>query len=369
MQPKESSQMQWDKFFRQTLEPVEAYQPGLREEQIREIARVDTIHKLSSNESPLPPFASALAAMIEELSGLNEYPDGSAYQLTQLLSSHYGVASEQIILGNGSNEIIDQIAMSCLMPGDEAVYCAPSFVVYRSSAQIAGAEFRELPMRADGSYDLDALLAAITPRTKIAYVCTPNNPTGGVVSQSELAAFVDQVPSHVLVVVDAAYEEFITDPTAADPLSLYDGSRPYVVLRTFSKMYSLAGIRVGYGFAPEPVVERVNKVRAPFNVNSIAQAAARASLGDEDEVIRRRALNAAGRERLQACFESLGLAFIPSQANFVWVEVPDAASTFNELLVRGVIVRIFSGVQGLRVGVGDEAGVGHTIQAFEELFG
>lgn len=361
--------MQWDKFFRPNLRPVEAYQPGLREEQIREIAQVDTIYKLSSNESPFPPFPSALEAMAEELPKLNEYPDGSSYQLTQVISRHYGLPPEQVILGNGSNDLLDLIAQSCLEPGDEAVYCVPSFVVYRSSAQIAGAGFTELPVRADGGYDLEAMLAAITPRTKLAYVCTPNNPTGGVVSQAGLAAFVQQVPDHVLVVVDAAYEEFIADPGAAVPLSLYDGQRPYVVLRTFSKMYSLAGIRVGYGFAPEPVVEHINKVRAPFNVNSIAQAAARASLGDEDEVGRRRALNATGRARLEACFAALGLKYTPSQANFVWVEVADAQATFSELLVRGVIVRTFGGVQGLRVGVGDEAGVSRTIQAFQELFG
>jgi len=360
--------MQWEKFFRSNLAPVEAYQPGMREEQIREIATVDTIRKLSSNESPFAPFASALEAMTAELVNLNQYPDGSSHQLTEVISSHYGVKPEQIILGNGSNELLDLIAMSCLQPGDQVIYCWPSFVVYRSSAQIAGAEFLELPVTADGSFDLTAILDAITDNTKLVYICSPNNPTGGTVSHRQLADFLDAVPDHVMVVMDAAYEEFVTDPDAARSLDFYDGVRPYVVLRTFSKMYSLAGIRVGYGFAPEPVVTHVNKVRAPFNVNSIAQAAARASLGDADEVARRLSINDQGRERLYDCFANLGLSFFKSQGNFVWVWVDDANSVFNELLVRGVIVRTFAGVNGLRVGVGDEDGVSDTIRAFNEIF-
>ncbi|MCL2150773.1 MAG: histidinol-phosphate transaminase [Coriobacteriia bacterium] len=360
--------MQWERFFRQSLKPVEAYQPGLREDQVRELVQVDTIHKLSSNESPFPPFPSAIQAMQAKLAGLNEYPDGSSYQLTKILSTHYKIPQQQIICGNGSNELIDQIAASCLEPGDEALYCWPSFVVYRSSAQIAGATQLELPLRADGSYDLAAMRAAITPRTKIVYVCTPNNPTGGPVTADELAAFLDGLPEQLLVVVDAAYEEFLDDDDAARPLAHFDGQRPYVVLHTFSKMYSLAGIRVGYGFAPEPLVEAVNKVRAPFNVNSIAQAAAQASLGDESELSRRRALNAAGRLRLYDCFEHLGLQYFKSQGNFVWVWVPDAGQTFQDLLARGIIVRAFDGANGLRVGVGDESGVSDTIQAFRDLF-
>jgi histidinol-phosphate aminotransferase len=361
--------MQWDGFFREALKPVAAYQPGLREEQVREIAQVDTIYKLSSNESPLPPFPSAITAMTEQLSKLNEYPDGSGYQLGVTISEHYNVPREHIIFGNGSNELIDLVAQSCLGVGDEVVYCVPGFVVYKSSAQIAEAKYIELPMRPDGSNDLQAITRAITNKTKIVYVCSPNNPTGGVITHDELAAFLDQIPDHVLVVMDAAYEEFNTNPDAARPLEFFDGLRPYVVLRTFSKMYSLAGIRIGYGFAPLPVVENINKIRTPFNINSVAQAAARASLGDIAETNTRRALNAIGRERLYACFTKLGLPFIVSQGNFVWVEVPDAPTTFNDLLVRGVIIRSFGLEHGMRVGVGDEAGVNRTIEVFTELFG
>ncbi|MDR0349924.1 MAG: histidinol-phosphate transaminase [Coriobacteriales bacterium] len=361
--------MEWTTFFRKNLEPVQVYQPGLREEQIRRIAESDAIYKLSSNESPLPPFPSALAAMQQHFTSLNEYPDGSSFHLTQLLSWHYDIPSEQIIIGNGSNELIDLIAATCLEPGDNAVYGWPSFIVYRSAAQIAGAEWREVPLAEDGSFDLDALLAAIDERTKLVVVCTPNNPTGGAVSATALEDFLSRVPAHVLVIFDAAYEEFIDDEQAARPLTHFDGKRPYVVLRTFSKIYALAGLRCGYGFAPAILVEMLHRVREPFNVNTLAQVAAQASLEDTEELARRRALNTAGKKRLYACLETLGLDYLPTQANFIWVKVPDAASTFDALLKKGIIVRPFSGIGGLRVSVGDERGVEATIAAFQELFG
>jgi histidinol-phosphate aminotransferase len=360
--------MEWTTFFRKNLEPVQAYQPGLREEQIRQIAEADTIHKLSSNESPLPPFPSAITAMRQHLSLLNEYPDGSSYHLTQLLSWHYDIPPEQIIIGNGSNELIDLIASTCLEPKDNVVYGWPSFIVYRSAAQIAGAEWREVPLAKDGSFDLEALLAAIDERTKLVIVCTPNNPTGGVVSAAALEDFLSRVPPHVLVILDAAYEEFIDDEQAARPLVHFDGQRPYVVLRTFSKIYALAGLRCGYGFAPAILVEMLHRVREPFNVNTLAQVAAQACLEDAEELERRRALNAVGKQRLYACFEALGLNYLPTQANFIWVKVPDAAFAFDALLKKGIIVRPFSGAEGLRVSVGDEKGVGATIAAFEGLF-
>jgi histidinol-phosphate aminotransferase len=360
--------MNWTTFFRKNLEPVQAYQPGLREEQIRQIAETDVIFKFSSNESPLPPFPSAIAALQDRLSVLNEYPDGSSYHLTQTLSWHYDIPSEQIFIGNGSNELVDLIAATCLEPGDNAVYGWPSFVVYRSSAQIAGATYREVPLAADGAFDLDALLSAIDERTKLVVVCTPNNPTGGAVSAAEFEKFLKKLPSHVLVIVDAAYEEFIDDERAASPLAYFDGKRPYVVLRTFSKIYALAGLRCGYGFAPAILVDMLNKIREPFNVNTLAQAAAQACLDDSEELMRRRALNAAGRRRLYSCFEALGLSYLSSQANFVWVEVPDATAAFDALLKRGIIVRPFPEAGGLRVGIGDEDGVTATVAAFEELF-
>ena len=361
--------MDWSRFFKSNLSAVMAYQPGLREEQIRQIVESDKIYKLSSNESPLPPFESALKAIWGAVETLNEYPEGSCYELVQLLSGHYGIPPEQIIVGNGSNELIDLIAMTCLGPGDNAVYCGPSFVVYRSSTQIAKAECRELPLLEDGAFDLDAMLVAIDDRTKIVYVCTPNNPTGATVDAASFKAFLDKLPDHVLVVVDAAYEEFIDDAQALRPLMYFDGQRPLVVLRTFSKAYALAGLRCGYGFAPAALVDMLHRVREPFNVNTLSQLAARACFEDTDELQKRLALNATGRRRLLECFARLNLKALPSQANFVWVEVPDAATTFDSLLRKGIIVRPFPGAKGLRVGIGDTEGVTATISAFTDLFG
>jgi len=360
--------MDWQQFFKKTLEVVHPYEPGLREEQIRAIVQTSAIYKLSSNESPFPPFPSALAAMHACLETLNEYSDGSAHDLTERLSQNYRIPVQQIMVGNGTNELLSLIAESCLGPGDEVVYCWPSFVVYRMSAQIAGASYTEVSLTHEGAYNLEGILAAITPQTKIVYICTPNNPSGGVVTKADFDAFIRRVPDQVLTIVDNAYIEFIDGEDTFDALSYYDGERPYVVLRTFSKAYALAGLRIGYGFAPQALVDVIDKLREPFNVNTVAQVAALACVDDDDELARRRAINTAGKQRLYALFERLGLRYYRSAGNFVWVFVPDAPMAFDHLLRRGIIVRPFQGVNGLRVGVGDEEGVDATIREFEELF-
>ncbi|MCL2883666.1 MAG: histidinol-phosphate transaminase [Coriobacteriia bacterium] len=363
--------MQWDNFLKKNLEPIIPYQPGLREEQVLEIAQSEKIYKLSSNESPFAPFPTALAAMAEAMTGLNEYPDGSSDKLIHALAEHYQVPTEQLILGNGSNELLDLIAQTCLLPGDEVLYCWPSFVVYRSSAQVSGAVYTELPLAADSGFDLSGLLAAVTPQTKIVYICSPNNPTGVAVGARELTGFLAALPKQVLVILDVAYEEFMTDDVSARALDYFDGVSPVVVLKTFSKIYALAGIRVGYGFAPAPLVEAVNKVRAPFNVNSLAQVAAQASLNDQAELKRRCQINQSGRQRLYAGLDALGLDYSPSQANFVWVRVKDAQKAFTGLLKRGVIVRPFASAEaftsGLRVTIGNDEAIDATIAAFAEV--
>ncbi|MDR0500547.1 MAG: histidinol-phosphate transaminase [Coriobacteriales bacterium] len=365
--------MNWNTFFRPNINNMEAYQPGLREEQIRELVEVDQIYKLSSNESPLPPFLAALDAMQGALQGLNEYPDGSGYHMTKTISEHYGVPAENICCGNGTNEILTLIAKTCLTAGSNVVYGWPSFIVYRYSAQLMDVQFREVPLLDNGAYNLESLLAAIDDKTKLVYVCTPNNPTGACVSHADLASFIQRVPEDVLIVLDAAYEEFVTDLEAARTLDLFKDTinsldkHAVVVLRTFSKIYALAGIRAGYAFAPTMLVQAINKIREPFNVNSLAQLAAAASLQDTTELNRRQELNKNCRERLQACFAELGLRYLPSQANYVWVDIPNPQQAFEFLLKRGIIVRSFAAAGGLRIGVGDEAGTASTIAAFKEL--
>ncbi len=361
--------MNWKSFFRSELEPLQPYQPGLREEQIREIAQTPTIHKLSSNENPRPPFPSALEAMHNCLTGLNEYPDGSCYALKQGLSAEYGIPTNQIMVGNGNNELLMLLAEACLTPESRVAYCWPSFIVYRMGAQVTGAAYDEVPLTTDGRFDLDALLAALTPETKMVMLCSPNNPTGGIITQTEFESFMAAVPEHVLVVLDAAYIEFVTSSDHLVPLSLYDGERPLVILQTFSKIYGLAGARIGYGFAPAPVVEIIDKLREPFNVNTVAQVGALASLGQYEELDRRRAENALERERLCRGFDRLGISYFTSHANFVWTFVSEPEQCFDQLLKLGIIVRPFPGGGGLRVGVGNSEDTRATLDAFEQLFG
>ncbi|MDR2036192.1 MAG: histidinol-phosphate transaminase [Coriobacteriales bacterium] len=360
--------MDWNNFFRSELGPVQPYQPGLREEQIREIAKTPAIHKLSSNESPYPPFPAALEAMQNCLVNLNEYCDGSCYDLKQGLMREYQVPFEQIMVGNGTNELLMLLAEACLTPQSRIAYCWPSFIVYRLAAQLTGAAADEVPLKADGSYNLDGLLAAITPETKIVFVNSPNNPTGAIVSQVEFERFMTAVPEHVLVVLDMAYNEYVTDPEHMVPLSFYDGERPLVVLHSFSKIYGLAGVRVGYGLAPEPVIKAIDKLREPFNVNTVAQVGALASIGQKEELERRCAENETQRAQLCAAFDRLGLKYYESQANFVWVFVPESDKTFERLLELGIIVRPFAVGGGLRVTVGSRENTRATIEAFEKLF-
>ena len=359
--------MNWENFFRSELTPMQPYQPGLREEQIIEIAQTPFIHKLSSNENPNPPFPSALAAMADCLTGLNEYSDGSCYELKRVLAAQYQLPSEQIMIGNGANELLMLLAEACLTPDSRVAYCWPSFIVYRMAAQIMGVAYDEAPLTPDGAFDLEALLGVIKPQTKLVYLCSPNNPTGGIISQDVFAHFMEQVPEQVLVVLDLAYNEFVTDSCHVDPFSFYDGERPLVIIHTFSKIYGLAGARVGYGFAPEPVVQAVDKVREPFNINTVAQVGALASLGQDEELESRRAENSAQRQALCAGFDRLGLSYYDSHANFVWVFIPQAEQVFEKLLERGVIVRPFAGAAGLRVGVGNESDTLATLAAFEQI--
>ena len=361
--------MNWDTFFRSNITPLVPYEAGLREDEVRERVKVDTIYKLSSNENPYPPFPHVIEAMTEALMDLNSYCNSPAQPVKDALSKRYGIPVEQITVGNGSNELLDLIGECCLNPGDEVVFGWPSFVVYQSLAQINGATPIAIPLTSDARFDLQAMLAAVTPRTKLVMLCNPNNPTGTVVTADEFATFMSALPDHVLLIIDEAYIEYANPGDTFDSLDYYDGTRPIVVLRTFSKIYSLAGIRCGYGFAPVPVVEAIDKVREPFNVNSVAQAAACACLQEGTEVIARREENSANKELLYACFESLGIEYFRSSANFIWVIVENASEVFDKLLSFGIIVRDVGNGSALRVGVGSPAATEATIAAFKTIFG
>jgi histidinol-phosphate aminotransferase len=303
---------------------------------------------------------------------LNRYPDGGAYALRTALAERHGVRFEEIVVGGGADGVIDLLSQATLDPGDEIVCAWPSFPSYVLDALKLGATPVKVPCR-NHLHDLDALLAAITPRTKLVYVCHPNNPTGTGNPRGELLAFFDRVPEHVLVVLDQAYFEYIDDPEYADGIDeLFKQGRRVLVLRTFSKIYGLAGERVGYGVAPEDVVVATSKVRRAFDVTATAQAGAIASIGDVDELARRRVENARGRAQLEQALRSHGLEPAgPALGNFLFVEVGDGRAMFDRLLREGVIVRPLAGFgapEAIRVSVGTEeenaffaAALGHVL--------
>ena len=342
--------------FRRSIADLVPYEPGKPVEEVQRELGLERVVKLASNEGPFPPFPAALDAIERAWGELNRYPDGGAYSLRTALAEHHGVALEEVVVAAGADAVIDLLSQATLDPGDDIVCGWPSFASYVIDAAKLGAESRRVPLR-DGTYDLDGLLAAIGPRTKLVYVCHPNNPTGTANSRAELDRFFDQVPEHVLVVLDQAYFEYIDDPDYADGIDEYvKAGRRVIVLRTFSKIYGLAGLRVGYGIGPADVVTATSKVRRAFDVTSTAQAAALASLGDGAELDRRRAVNAAGRAQLEAILRGHGLEPAgPALGNFLFVEVGDAREIFELLLRQGVIVRAcgaFGAAGGIRVSVG-----------------
>lgn len=359
--------MSWDQIIRPDLTPLVPYAPGLRASQVRERSGKEVVLKLSSNEHPCGPVPLAHAAMQAVLPRLNRYPDGAVVALRQKLAARLQVPVDSVAVSNGSNEMLRLIAQATLRPGDEVVFAWPSFVVYPMVTALFGATGVRVPLAVGDVHDLDAMLAAITPRTRLVFLCNPNNPTGTIYTNDAFERFMAAVPEHVLVVVDEAYFEFATDPSYPDALTWFDGERPLAVARTFSKIYSLAGIRTGYAVMPARLVEAVNKVREPFNVNTVGQIAAYYSLDDEAEVARRRDENRAQRERLYACFERLGIPYAVSQTNFVYIHTELPKELFEMLLNEGVIVRDFGTSPALRVGIGTPSDTARTIEAFDAV--
>jgi histidinol-phosphate aminotransferase len=320
------------------LRDLVSYEPGKPVEDVaRELGlKPHEIVKLASNENPLGPSPKALAAMRDALERSHFYPDGGAYYLREAIAQKFGFARTNVILGCGSNEIIEFIGKAFLNPGDEIVTARHAFVVYKLMATLFGAETVEV---ADPNYshDLDAMAAAITPKTKEVFIANPNNPTGTLVSQEEIDRFMDKVPEHVVVVFDEAYYEFLENPP--DTLKFIREGRNVVVLRTFSKIQGLANLRIGYGLAKPDLIDVLQKTRQPFNVNGIAQAGALAGLLDDEHQLKTRQITIEGRDFLQREFAAMGLEYVPSFANFVLVKVGDSKAVFKALEKKGVIVR------------------------------
>ncbi len=339
---------------RPAIADLKPYEPGKPAAAVRRELGLDRIVKLASNEGPFGPFPSALEAIARQAPELNRYPE-LGYDLTERLAARHGVDRSMIAIGNGADGIVGCLSTAYLDPGDEAVMGWPSFVSYYLDAVKMGATPATVPL-VDGAYDLPGLADRIGPRTKIAYVCNPNNPTGSMVGRDALAAFVDAVPEDVLIVVDEAYSDYITDPDYPDAIVEHVGRCPNVaVLRTFSKIYGLAGLRVGYMVGPPEVVREVMKIRNAFDVSELAHVAALASLDDADELRRRREVNERGRIDLQATFEGLGMQPFPACANFLAVDVGEGRALAEALMREGVIVRPldpFGAPECIRVTVG-----------------
>ncbi|WP_310550105.1 histidinol-phosphate transaminase [Paenibacillus glufosinatiresistens] len=315
------------------------YKPGKPIGEVQKEFGLSEVIKLASNENPYGPAPSAKAAILGVLDEISLYPDGSAVELTSELAGRLGVENDQILFGCGSDEIIALIARAFFLPGDETIMADQTFSVYKSNADIEGAVSIEVPLK-NGTHDLDSMLAAVTEKTKVIWICNPNNPTGTIVSRTALESFLDAVPSSVLVVLDEAYYEYVTDSDYPDGIALLPRYRNLAVLRTFSKIYGLAALRIGYGVASPGVIQLINQVREPFNTTALAQAAARAALNDQAYVEECRDRNARGIVQLQGEFDRLGLDYYPAHGNFIMVDVrKPAVDVFQQLMRRGVIVR------------------------------
>src|SRR5216684_2365658 len=360
----------WESIANDHILGIAPYEPGKPIEELeREFGLTDVI-KLASNENPLPPSERVLKAIADALPHLNRYPDGSAHYLRIALARRHGLNPDQIIMGNGSNELIELLVRAFLRPGEEAIIPHPSFVVYPMIVQACGG-IRVVVTLKDHRLDLEAMARAITPMTKVVFVANPNNPTATLVTTEEVAAFMARVPDKVIVVFDEAYFEFAQGPDFPDSVQYMKQGRKVAVLRTFSKAASLAGLRVGYAIADPDCVALLNRIRAPFNVNSLAQVAALAALEDDSHILECLRMNEAGRHFLCDEFTSMGLKYVPSRANFILLDVARSGSdVFQRLLKEGVIVRPMSsfGMEtALRVTIGTPEENRRLIKALKKV--
>lgn len=359
--------------FSPFLKTLPVYQPG---RPIEEVARelglpAGSIIKVASNENPFGPSPLAIAAMQKAIAGVNLYPDGNAFYLKQKLAARLGVEPANLVLGNGSNEIIEFVAHALLAPGDDVVVSQFCFAIYPIVAKMSGANVITVPAKNHG-HDLPAMLRAITPKTGIVFVANPNNPTGTLAPREEVIRFVNDVPDDVLLVMDEAYLEFLDDAVDLVSLIRLGARKNLVLMRTFSKIYGLAGLRIGYGIGNPEFISALEKIRQPFNVNLLAQTAALAALDDVEHVRKTRANNFAGREFFERAFRELKLEFVPSHANFILVRVGDGQKVFKAMQQQGVIVRPMGGYQlpeWIRISIGTPKENERCLNVLEKISG
>jgi histidinol-phosphate aminotransferase len=355
---------------KQTIIHLPVYQPGKPIEEVKRELGLTEVIKLASNENPFGSSPHVKAAIEAEIANISLYPDGGAVQLTEAVAASLGVETNQIIFGAGSDEVILMLARAFLVPGDESVMASHTFPQYKHNCEIEGAVSIEVPLK-DGTHDLDAMAAAITDRTKIVWICNPNNPTGTMNTDAEIKAFLAKVPAHTIVVLDEAYCEYNTTGEFPDSIELIGQYKNVISLRTFSKIYGLASLRIGYGIGHPDVIRSINQVREPFNTTRFAQAAALAAINDQDFIASCREANTAGLNYLEEQFKQLGLHSFPAHGNFIMVDVArPAADVFNGLLRRGLIVRgghMLGFPTSLRVTIGSSEQNAKFIAALTEV--
>jgi len=356
------------------ISAIKPYVPGKPVEELERELGIKGSVKLASNENPSGPSTKAVKAIFESLmrlnpeNSLNRYPDGSGYYLTKALSEKLSVREEEIILGNGSNELLDMAVRTFLQPGDEAIMAHPSFVVYSMSVQAQGGTPVRIPLK-EYAHDLDAMTDAVTPRTKIVFIANPNNPTGTINKKDEFDRMMRRIPDNILVVVDEAYFEYVADPDYADSMKHFREGRDVLVLRTFSKIYGLAGLRIGYGIANRNITVEMNKLRPPFNTSTMAQKAALSALGDEDHLKSSRIINEQGKAYLYEELNALGIKYVPTEANFIYMPLEhDAGELYHKLLKEGIIVRPM-GPREIRVTIGLQEENTRFIEALKKVIG
>ncbi len=351
------------------IQTISPYQPGKPVEELERELGIKEAVKLASNENPLGPSPRAVEEIKRHLNGLNRYPDGGGYYLKEKLSARLGVGPDEIILGNGSNELLDIAVRTFMTRDDHAVMAWPSFVVYPLAIQSIGAEATRVSL-IEGRHDLRGMADAIRENTKMIFVANPNNPTGTINRKDEFKELMDRVNDDLLVIVDEAYYEYVMDPEYPDTMGYFREGRNLLILRTFSKAYGLAGLRIGYGIGRAELLAEMNKIREPFNTNSLAQAAALAALDDDEHLRRSIEINNEGKMFLYREFGRLGLEYIPTEANFIFIPklpVP-APELYDRLLKRGVIIRPM-GQEAVRITIGLPEENRRLVEALEAELG
>lgn len=348
------------------IRSLRPYVPGKPVEELQRELGLTRVIKLASNENPLGTSPKAMAALRGAQTTLHRYPDGGATQLRQAIADRWKVAGEQVILGNGSDEILGLLARTFLTPGDEAIMADHTFVIYKMEVTAVHGKPVFMPL-VDWTHDLESMVGAITPRTRLLFLCNPNNPTGTMVSAEAVDRLMARVPEDVIVVFDEAYFEYVRNSRFPDAMGYVKQGRNVIVLRTFSKIYGLAGLRIGYGVSTSEIIGFLNRVRPPFNANSLAQTAALAALGDDEYVAKSRAVNAAGMAQLEQGLRALGITPIPSETNFLYFDAKrDGRSVFEALLREGIIVRHIEGPM-IRVTIGLPDENAAFLQAFKKV--